>query len=266
MSKRKLWALMLISPVIIFLLYVVIIIFSQWKIYNRLPLHIGLWLVGLFTIIFWAIGFIKILNSNSKLTFSIWDINRFSRDETKKRFLILFYFMMTYVWIQIVLSYFLDEKTNSQIVVSIANGISMITWIIFMIGFTNISLIVVNQKKLKYISLFNKIKYFFHFWCAYIIYLLIIIGWIILFVLPWIYRAIRFSFYPYLIIEKWYTSIRSLRESRRITKSRFRDIFSYILLLGFINVLWFLCLFIGLLWTVPMTKIAQAKMYKALSE
>lgn len=271
MSKRKLGSLFLMSPIIVFLLSVLItvilsILFPSIVIYQILILKIVAGLLLISIIVWLPLGIIKIVNSGTKSGFSISKINRFSRWETKKKFWMFVLFFLTYIWVQIVLSFFLDDKSNSQIVLAIANVFGMIAWIVFFVWFANISLTVADEKKLAYSALFEKINYFFHFLVTYVLYILIVIGWTILFIVPWIYRGVRFSFYQYLIIEEGYTPIKALKESRKITKGKFRDVFAYTLVLGLINLLWMLCLFIGLLWTIPMTMIAQAKMYKALSK
>ncbi len=271
MSKRKLWSLLLMSPIIVFIISCLVVIslsitLPQLKINNVFGLIIVAWLVVLSILVWRPLWIVKILNSNSKWTFSIWDINRFSRGEAKKKFWMFFLFALTYLVVNIVLWEILDPNSKNLTVARIGGLISLLVSTVFWVGVTNISLIVVSWGKLKYLDLFNKLKYFFNFLWAYVLYILMVVGWSILFIVPGIYRAIRFSFYPYLIIEKWYNPIKALKESRKITKGKFRDIFSYTLLFGFVNLLWALCLLVGLLWTVPMTKIAQAKMYKELSE
>lgn len=269
MSKRKLGSLFLMSPIIVFVLLSIVAVIlvglmPSIKEHSITILIVVVSLVILSFLIWLPLGIVKIVNS--KWSFSIWDINRFSRWEAKKKFWTFFLFILTYLAINIVLWEVLDPESKDQMISSIWWVISLFVSTFFTLGVTNISLIVADKKKLIYKALFEKIKYFFHFLVTYVLYILIVVGWTILFIVPWIYRGVRFTFYQYFIVDKKYTPIKALKASRAITKGKFRDVFAYTLLLWLINLLWVLCLFVGLLWTVPMTMIAKAKMYRALSE
>lgn len=269
MSKRKVWALLLMSPIIVFVLcwliaLVLSMLISDFSSYQIWILGTILGLLVLSVLVWRPLGIAKTVNS--EWSFSIWEINRFSRAEIKKKFWMFFLFIITYLAINIVLWEFLDPETKDPILSLVWGLVSLFFSIFFTLSITNVSLIVANWNKLKYSDLFNKIKYFFHFLVSYILYVLIVIWGFILFIIPGIYRATRFSFYTYLIIDKNYGPIKALKESRTITKWKFRDVFAYNLILSFINLLGMLCLFVWLLWTVPMTMIAKAKMYKELSK
>lgn len=269
MSRRKVWVLFLMIPTILFILeFIVGILLSMFvpsiKANITMILIIFTSLLILSILVFLPLGIIKTVNS--EWAFSIWEINRFSRAETKKKFLMFFLFILTYLAINIVLWEVLDPESTDPMISSIGWMVSLFVSIFFTLGVTNVSLIAVSWHKLRYVDLFNKIKYFLHFLVSYVIYIIIVVCGFVLFIVPWIYRATRFSFYQYLIIDKNYGPIKALKESRAITKWKFRDVFAYNMILWFINLLGMLCAVVGLLWTVPMTMIAKAKMYKELSK
>jgi len=269
MSKRKVWVLFLMIPTILFILeFIVGLLLSMFvpsiKTNITMVLIIFWSLLVLSVLAFLPLGIVKTVNS--EWAFSMWEINRFSRAETKKKFWMFILFILTYLAINIVLWQVLDPESKDPIISWLWGIVSLCFSVFFTLSITNVSLVVANWDKLKYSDLFNKIKYFFHFLASYVLYVLIVLWGFILFIIPGIYRATRFSFYWYLIIEKNYSPIKALKESRAITKWKFRDVFSYNLILWFINVLGMLCLFVWLLWTVPMTMIAKAKMYKELSK
>lgn len=274
MFKRKLGSLSLLSFILVALLAIVsYLLFSlivMWFWLDTNPIVVQkafLWVfVCLFAIsILWWIpfGIVKILNS--KWAFSIWEINRFSRAEAKKKFWLFFLFILTYLAINILLGEVLDPDSKNPVISNIWGVVSLLVSVLFTLWITNISLIVVWWEKLKYSDLFNKIKYFWYFLVSYIIYIIIVVWGFVLFIVPGIYRATRFSFYQYFILDKKYSPKEALKASRAITKGKFRDVFSYTLILWLINILWFMCFMVWLLWTFPMTMVARAKMYKVLT-
>lgn len=269
MSKRKLGSLFLLSPIIVFILLCIVVVIlvslmPSIKEHSITILIIFFSVVLLFFLVWLPLGIVKILNS--KWSFSIWDINRFSRGETKKRFWMFFLFIITYLAINIVLWEVLDPDSKDPMISGIWWVVSLLVSTFFTLGVTNVSLIVVKWDRLKYSDLFNKIRYFAHFLASYILYILIIVWGFVLFIVPGVYRATRFSFYQYLIIDKKYGPVKALKASRSLTKGKFRDVFSYTLVLWLINILWFMCLVVGIFWTIPMTMIAKAKMYEELSK
>lgn len=269
MSKRKLGSLFLMSPIIVFILLCIILVIlvglmPSIKEHSITILIVVFSLVLLSFLVWLPLGIVKIVNS--KWFFSIWEINRFSRGEAKKKFWMFFLFILTYLVINIVLWEVLDPDSKDPIISGVWWVVSLLVSIFFTLGVTNVSLIVVKWHKLRYVDLFNKIKYFVHFLVSYILYILIIVWGFILFIVPGVYRATRFSFYQYFIIDKKYGPVKALKASRAVTKGKFRDVFSYTLLLWLINILWFMCLLVGMLWTLPMTMVAKAKMYEELSK
>jgi hypothetical protein len=270
MSKRKVWVLLLMLPIIVFILSCLVavllsMLIPNFKSYSVFVLEVIVGLVILSILVWLPWGIVKILHSDRKWTFSIWDINRFSRAESKKKFWMFILFILTYLIVNFLLWKLFDTNSTDPIA-NLWWLISFLVSTVFSIWVTNIGLLVVWWHKLKYLDLFNKIKYFFHFLAAYVIYILIGIWWFILLIVPGIYRLTRFSFYQYLILDKKYGPIKALKESWKMTKGKFRDVFAYTMLLCLINVLWALCLIVWLLRTFPMTIVAKAKMYKELSK
>lgn len=95
---------------------------------------------------------------------------------------------------------------------------------------------------------------------------LIVILWLFLLIIPWIFFAVRLNFLMYAVVDKWYWPIDALVYSRNITKWHFWEIVLFDFYFFAINILWMLCIIVGLIWTIPMTSIATAKYYHILSE
>jgi uncharacterized membrane protein len=58
----------------------------------------------------------------------------------------------------------------------------------------------------------------------------------------------------------------ALKKSATMTKGHMGKLIGYMLVLGLINIIGFLCLIIGLLITIPVTKLAIAYLYQQLKE
>lgn len=122
--------------------------------------------------------------------------------------------------------------------------------------------------------LFQKVDDFFHeitidrFWKYLvwgILYGLIVFGWCILLLIPWIIFAIRFKFFTYAIVDKWLWPVDALKYSWRITKWRAGEIFWFDCYFLWWNIVWMLCLLVGLVWTSAMTNISTARYYRLIS-
>lgn len=98
-----------------------------------------------------------------------------------------------------------------------------------------------------------------------LLFALIMLGGLLLLIIPWIIFSTRFSFFAYAIVDKWYWPVDALKYSWRITKWHFWEIVWFWLYFCLINMLWFLCLIIGILWTSAMTNMAMARYYRLLS-
>jgi hypothetical protein len=93
----------------------------------------------------------------------------------------------------------------------------------------------------------------------------LLVLWIIL-LACWIFVGLRLNFAQYAVVDKWYWPKEALVYSRNITKWHFWEIVLFSLYFVAINLLWMLCVLVGLVWTVPMTYLATSKYYRMLSE
>lgn len=122
--------------------------------------------------------------------------------------------------------------------------------------------------------LFQKVDDFFHeitwdrFWKYLvwgILYGLAVLWWCILLFVPWIIFAIRFKFFTFAIIDKWLWPVDALKYSWRMTKWRAGEVLWFDCYFILWNLVWMLCLLVGLIWTSAMTNIATARYYRLLS-
>jgi len=98
-----------------------------------------------------------------------------------------------------------------------------------------------------------------------ILYGLIILVGLILLIVPGIIASYMFLYVGYLIIDRGLGPIEALKESRAITDGVKWDLFLFSVVIGLLNILGVLFLFVGLLITVPITLMASAFVYRKLS-
>ncbi|MEE9253257.1 MAG: hypothetical protein V3U74_07935 [Thermodesulfobacteriota bacterium] len=159
-------------------------------------------------------------------------------------------------------------------------------------GFIRINLGFVDNRRPKLGELFScfgpllLLKYI----VASFLYMLIVIAGLILLIVPGIIWAIKFSFYPYFLVDKGLGIIDSLKKSAEITDGVKLDLFVLSVLLGLIillgalvfpivllvaipttnfevhDYLLYIAGFTGLLVTIPTTMLALAFVYRRLLE
>ncbi len=87
----------------------------------------------------------------------------------------------------------------------------------------------------------------------------------IAFFVPSVYVAVRFKFFPFVVIEHEHSNVKDLvMMSYKLTENNFWPLFGFILAAAAINLLGLLAFVIGLLVTVPTTFFAAAHLYDKL--
>lgn len=144
--------------------------------------------------------------------------------------------------------------------------VGMLISIFFSIPIIVSSLRAVDGVTMSWRKAFSKLDFLWSLFVWGILYMLIVAGWMILFIIPWIFRSVRFQFWGFFVVDKWYGPIEALKASRRITKDHFRDIFVFNFLIGGVVLLWALAFLIWLFAALPTMYIAQAKLYRILKD
>jgi hypothetical protein len=142
--------------------------------------------------------------------------------------------------------------------------IGIIISIINTIGLIKISLKFCDNEKAKISDLFSYYPLFFKYLIGSILYSLIVILGLILLIIPGIIWAIQFQPFAYLIVDKGLGPIQALKESSKITKGNRWNLFSFLVILIFLQTLGAFIFLIGLFITVPITLIAYAYVYRKL--
>jgi uncharacterized membrane protein len=131
--------------------------------------------------------------------------------------------------------------------------------------FTKVTLQLSNNEAAGSGDFFSFLNSFIDFVFASFLYWLIVIGGLILLIVPGIFWAIKFGQFGYVIVDKGANPIEALKESSRITEGVKWDLLGFYLLSAVITLAGFLCLFVGLLATIPVTAVAQACVYRKIS-
>lgn len=123
---------------------------------------------------------------------------------------------------------------------------------------------IAEGKKTGYENFHQDYEKFFDFVIAYVFYSLIVLGGLVLLIIPGIIWAVKYQFFPYLIIDKGMKASDALKESARITKGSRWDLFLFYLINAGMNLLGVLAFFVGVFVTAPITMVAYAHIYRKL--
>lgn len=136
--------------------------------------------------------------------------------------------------------------------------------IIVSLGLFRIGLKFVAGDKPQVSDLFGSYALFFRYLGATIIFALAVMAGFVLLVVPGIIIALRYGQYPYFMVDQNLGPIAALKASARVTAGAKGQLFLFYLTVVGINLLGVIALFVGYLFTWPMTLISSAFVYRAL--
>jgi uncharacterized membrane protein len=152
--------------------------------------------------------------------------------------------------------------TDSMVVAVVAWVFDLVVWM----GLMRMTLKFVDGSKGELADLFSTFHLILRYLIASIAVGIIVVIGLILFVIPGIYWGIRFYMFGWVIVDKDVGPFEAMRLSWEMTRGSCWNLFLFSLLLGGINILGMLALFIGLLITVPLSVIAIGYVYRRLEE
>ncbi len=136
--------------------------------------------------------------------------------------------------------------------------------LIISIGLITIALKFLDDQQPKFEDLFSFKPHFWRYLGASILTGLVVWAGLILLIVPGIYWALKFQFYGYFVIDKGLEPIESMKRSSQITQDVKWKLLGFGIVLAIINMIGFICLFVGLLVTVPLTLLAYSSVYRKL--
>jgi uncharacterized membrane protein len=158
------------------------------------------------------------------------------------------------------------KKNDSSSLKVILNTISLLFQVVALlleIGFVKITLKLFKKEKVSVSDLFSQYHLFFKYLGASILYVLIVMGGFILFIVPSFIWGIKFMLFPYFIVEG-YGVIESLKKSAEITAGSKWDLFIFNALLSLISLAGILAFGIGILIAIPIVSMAAVFVYQKL--
>lgn len=278
--KRSLWRRFTLSPVIVCVLWLLVSIMfrafstvgatSAWIDIVKSFLNRWLWILALISIPLLIIGIVFLSTSkrNTSKNFTIKEIIRYSRASSKKNMSKYLLWFGLYIVLQIISSLFgyADEAGKTYARNAIVSLVAYLVMLWLLLWYKNLSLHIVNGVKTKISDIFVSFPKILKFIGAYIIMFFIIIIGFVLLIIPWIIFSLRLSMVPYLIVDKNVGPIQAIKMSWKMTKWFIGDVFVLNLLCGLINMLWMLVVLVWLLRTIPLFMIANAYLYKKITE
>jgi len=171
-----------------------------------------------------------------------------------------FYILMVIVsWIVMIAANAIGKKLGTW-----GNIIPYLVAIYLIAGMIKIILDDLNGKEPELADLFTAYDVYINFLIAHILVLLIVTVGMLALIVPGIILGITFQFFRYAIIDKKLGIIESLNYSKELTRGYKWTIFGIDIVLILINVGGLLLLFVGVIFTIPITMLAEAVMYKKL--
>ncbi len=166
--------------------------------------------------------------------------------------------------LQIFQSELSDPSRPTTLFVSVLIIVFGVLYIRIDFGLKKLSLAIIQEKKSRAVDIFVDPEKFLKYLIAYIITWIAIFVWIILFIIPWILVALRLNMVPYLILEENLGPWQAIKRSWKITKHKAANLFALNIIIGVVNILWLLALFVGLFWTLPLFYLANAMFFTKL--
>lgn len=134
------------------------------------------------------------------------------------------------------------------------------------LGFIKIMLRLVQDKYVEVADMFNNFTPFLSYFVASFLYGIAVALGLLLLIVPGIFIAIRFQFYPYFILEENASSFTALQKSFNLSQNLTLELFLLGVVVIALNVAGILLFGVGIVLTYPLTTMATAIAYKSLNE
>ncbi len=278
--KKSLGLIFLLSPVLVWIIRFVVSLFfrvmtnTQWAIdptslLMTIKLFINriLWVLWLVSVVLFVVWIVLMATSKDN-KIKTWEVIKYAWKESKKNTTKYLLWFWIYILLTIV-SWIFDTETNilgSHNLSIVITTLLQVLWIWIGLWLTKISLDIVYKRQYKIKNLFVWFIPFLKFIWAYILTLLIVIVGYILLIIPGIIRWVRLNFVAHLVLEKNLSPLKAIKASWKMTKGLVGNILWLNIVAWLINILWLLCLVVWLIWTIPVVIIANAYLYKKISE
>ncbi len=204
----------------------------------------------------------------SQRSINLVEVFKFSFNQYKKYASFVIGAMLTFFVLAIIPQiYFMmrapDPPTTKAQLISF---VITIVQLFLSLGFTKIMLLLVQDEFVRVADMFNNFRIFLSYFVASFLYGIAVTLGIFLLVLPGIFIAIRFQFFPYFIIEEKTSSFTALKKSYDLSQNLTLELFLFGVAVVVLNIVGILLFGIGIVFTYPLTTMATAVIYKSLAE
>ncbi len=159
------------------------------------------------------------------------------------------------------------RTSNEPVPIELLLGVvSLVVGLVMQLGLYRISLDIVRGKSPHIEQLFSEGAKALRFFGASILYVGVVVGGLILFIIPGIMWAIKFSYYGYGIVDRDLDVMASMRFSAQITDGKKWQLGMLYLVLVLLVIVSVIPLGIGLIATIPMSVVYGAIVYTKLVE
>jgi hypothetical protein len=153
---------------------------------------------------------------------------------------------------------------KNAIVSLLLNLINFIFGIVISIGLIKIYITLTRGEKAQFSDLFSDYNLFFKFLLSNILNGLIVAGGLMLFIVPGVFWALKFSQYQFLVVDKKKGPIEALKESSKLTAGVKWELLGFIIISILVNMLGMAFFVVGVFLTSIVTKLAFAHVYQQL--
>jgi uncharacterized membrane protein len=134
------------------------------------------------------------------------------------------------------------------------------------LGFIKIMLQLAQDNYVEVADMFNNFRPFLSYFVASFLYGIAVALGLLLLIIPGIFIAIRFQFYPYFILEEDVSSLTALQKSFFLSQNLTLELFLLGVVVIALNIGGILLFGVGIVLTYPLTTMATAIVYKSLVE
>jgi uncharacterized membrane protein len=143
--------------------------------------------------------------------------------------------------------------------------IATVLEIVVSLGLIKVSVNFCDGIKGKLDDLLSSFHLVLQYFAAALVYFLIVIAGLFLLVVPGVIWFIKYSLFPYFIVDQKMGPIEAIKASGKATSGAKFQLFLFWLLLGLMNLGGLLALGIGLIVTIPVTMVSYAYVYRKLA-
>lgn len=156
------------------------------------------------------------------------------------------------------------EEPNTQ--AQLISFLITLVQLFLSLGFIKIMLLLVQDDHVETADMFNNFRPFLSYFVASFLYGIATVIGLLLLVIPGIFIAIRFQFYPYFILEEDVSSFTALQKSYYLSQNLTLELFLLGAVVIALNLAGILLFGVGIILTYPITTMAIAIVYKSLTE